>query len=134
MSIEDAAVVGKDGTVVYWHSPENRSYGFIPDSRKLWDVIWEGRASIDGIAHTHPGRGYPNPSKTDLTTFEAVEKGIGRRIKWWILSADSSVLLEWSDEFSGGYDVTSYMTVEREPGWMAALRARSFPELQAAPA
>ncbi len=127
MSMEDAAVVARDGTVRYWHSPENRAYAALPDSPELWDVIWGSREEIEGIAHTHPGEGYPVPSRTDLTTFEAVEKGIGRRIKWWILSANLSVLLEWNPE-NPGYDVTSFLFPEHEPPWMRDLRRRSYPD------
>ncbi len=126
MSLETAAVVARDGSVIRWHAPGDRTSVALPDSQDLWDVVWENRSRVEGIAHTHPGSGYPSPSREDLTTFEAVESGLGVRLKWWILSSDCSVLLEWSPR-SGKYAFThSTRFGDEEPGWMRQLRALSF--------
>jgi len=95
MSIEAGVVLGQDNEVLYWHLPHTRSGGSLPDSRDLWDVLWENRGVVTGFAHTHPGNGLPGPSYTDVTTFAAVEAGLGKRLDWWILSSDSFVLLRW---------------------------------------
>lgn len=124
MSIETAAVIGPENTVIHMHEPPGRSSVYLPDSQSLWDVSWESRKDIVGIAHTHPGSGYPSPSKTDLTTFEAMEKGLGKRLKWWILSSSHSILLEWNSE-NPGYDVTSFISPNEEPPWMEGLRRLS---------
>lgn len=79
--------------------------GALPDSRELWDVFWTHRATLLGFAHTHPGRGIPGPSHTDLTTFAAVEAGLGKRLHWWIASSDHVVLLRWSAGIYGGLTV-----------------------------
>ena len=128
MSLEEAAVVAKDGSVLCWHSPRGRTAVYLPDSQDLWDVAWENRAEILGIAHTHPGTGYPSPSREDLTTFEAMEKGLGVRIKWWILSASHSILLEWNGSRSV-YDIRDFLFPRNEPPWMHELRLRSYPEM-----
>ncbi len=86
--MESAVIVGKGGAPIYWHLPANRSSIHIPDSRDLWEVIWENRNVIEGLAHTHPGSGKPNPSYEDLTTFSAIEKAIGRKLFWWIVTED----------------------------------------------
>lgn len=125
MSVEAAAVVWRDGSVTL-HEPDGRSAASIPDTRSLWDLCFGGRDRLAGIAHTHPGSGYPSPSREDLTTFAAMEKGLGRRIRWWILSRDSSVLLERSPK-NPGYDVTDFLTPDDEPAWMEVLRAASYP-------
>jgi hypothetical protein len=128
MSMEAAAVVAKDGSVIRWHAPPGRSSVALPDSQDLWDVVWENRSRIDGIAHTHPGTGYPGPSTTDLSTFEAMEAGLGIRIKWWILSASHSIRLEWNP-VSPGYDIADFIFPCHEPAWMHDLRVLSFPEM-----
>ncbi len=128
MSIE-AAVVISGGSPSHWHLPPGRNSVYIPDTRDLWDILWESRSSVDGVAHTHPGSGWPSPSKTDLTTFEAVEKGLGRRLSWWILSRTHCVLLQWeSGGFGPGYE-TTYVFREEEPSWAEELRRHSYPEM-----
>lgn len=102
MSIEAGVLVDLDGQPIYWHLPPDRSTVALPDSRELWDVIWENRERVLGFAHTHPGTGMPGPSWEDLTTFEAVERALGKRLVWWILSFDQFVELFW--EGPGRYD------------------------------
>lgn len=87
--MEAGAVIGAGGKVLYWHLPDGRSGAHLPDSRDLWDVLWENRGRVVGFAHSHPGSGAPWPSLTDLTTFSAVERGLGKRLIWWIASSDS---------------------------------------------
>lgn len=88
MSIEAALVVGVDYEPLFWHLPQQRSAVHLPDSRDLWTVIWENRANLLGIAHTHPGSGPTSPSHEDVTTFDAVEKALDKRLCWWILTSD----------------------------------------------
>jgi len=116
----EAGVVVASGAPIFWHLPPGRSSGSLPDSRGLWDVLWEHRTNLDGFAHSHPGSGYPGPSGTDLTTFEAVEAGLGRRLKWWITSSDHMIVLTWNDS-NPGYDL-EFLTPEEEPGWILELR------------
>jgi proteasome lid subunit RPN8/RPN11 len=129
MSVETAAVVWDDETVSL-HRPEGSSAAAIPDTQSLWDVVSEGKERVSGIAHTHPGRGYPAPSDEDLTTFRAIEKGLGRRIKWWILTSNRSVLLEWSGHGISGYGLREAVPREREPAWMDELRRASYSEVE----
>lgn len=119
----ETGVVIVDGSPVHWHLPPGRSSGSLPDSRNLWDVMWGFRDRIDGFAHSHPGSGFPSPSSTDLSTFEAVENGLGRRLSWWITSSDCLVLLRWND-LNPGYDLDHMLDVE-EPDWVRPLRALS---------
>ena len=85
---EVGVLIDLEGQPIYWHLPEDRSSGALPDSRNLWDVIWENRDKVSGFAHTHPGYGKPGPSYTDITTFAAIETGLGRRLHWWIATGD----------------------------------------------
>lgn len=129
MSLETAAVIAEDGEVIHWHVPGDRTSVSLPDSQDLWDVIWEHRSRIGGIAHTHPGSGYPSPSNTDVTTFDAIESGLGRRLKWWILSSNNSVLLEWNQKFRRYAFTHSTKFGDEEPDWMGQLRSLSFSEM-----
>jgi len=94
MSMEAGVVLDINNMPLHWHLPPGRSVGGLPDSRDLWEVVWENRDNISGIAHSHPGSGIPAPSPTDVTTFAAFEAALGRRLDWWIISeGDASVVL-----------------------------------------
>jgi len=122
--IEAGVVVDKRGEPLFWHLPEGRSAGSLPDSRTLWQVLWEAfkEDALLGFAHSHPGSGVPGPSYSDVTTFAAVEAALGRRLDWWITSSDHVVLLRW-----GGPDKLSYRAemVTEAPSWLAELRRLS---------
>ena len=94
---EAYAVLGKDQKVLLMQLPGGGSSVAIPDSRNLWEFIWEHRDEITGIAHTHPGGGIPGPSYEDLTTFRAIEKGLGKRLEWWIATKDFLSLYVYED-------------------------------------
>jgi hypothetical protein len=121
-SQEAAVVVDADGQPIFWHDPPDRTVVSLPDSRKLWDVLWTNRKTLSGVAHSHPGSGPPAPSWTDLTTFAAIEEGLGVRLAWWITTDDVCRVFVW-----GGGDKHNY--VERpmyaEPVWLPELRRLS---------
>lgn len=119
---EAGVLIDTDGRAIYWHLPHDRSMGALPDSRNLWDVIWENRDRISGYAHSHPGSGTPGPSYEDVTTFAAIEAALGCRLQWWITSSDTLVLVSWA-----GPEKLSYKgsTCRAEPEWVGALRDAS---------
>jgi len=119
---EVGVVLRYDEAPHYWHQPQGSTGGSLPDSRSLWDVLWQGRHDIMGFAHSHPGDGIPGPSHEDLTTFAAVEAGLGARLLWWIVSSTHVVVLHWN-----GSEYTS-TRVWNEPDWVAELRRRSYAE------
>jgi len=118
--MEAGVLLDKKGEALYWHLPNNRSGGALPDSVDLWSVIWENRDNISGFAHSHPGFGRTGPSHTDLTTFAAIEAGLGKRLDWWIASGDSMILLRYHDELD-------YIQVDvtMNPPWVDRLRGES---------
>jgi hypothetical protein len=125
--IEAAMVIGLDGEqVLYRHLPPNRSAGGIPDSGVLWRVYQENKLTMAGGAHSHPGRGWPEPSWEDVTTNEVVEFCLGRRYKWWITSMDRLVVVEWEGPGKHKYRVTR---LSEEPGWVQELRRLSQDEV-----
>jgi hypothetical protein len=122
--IEAGVVVSKSGAPLHWHLPEGRTAGSLPDSRTLWEVLWDTfkADTLLGFAHSHPGSGVPGPSYSDVTTFAAVEAALGKRLEWWITSSDDVVVLRWC-----GPDKISYRAwrVVEAPAWLAELRRLS---------
>lgn len=92
MSIESGVLLDSNYLPIYWHLPEGRTAGSIPDSRTLWEQFWANRHRVYAFAHTHPGSGQGlGPSYTDVTTFAAMEAALGMRLVWLILNEDSAV-------------------------------------------
>ncbi len=84
--MEVALVFDLNGNTIHWHEPPGRSGGSIPDTRSLWDILWENRERLGGVAHTHPWDGPAYPSHTDLTTFDAIERGLGKHLLWPVVT------------------------------------------------
>jgi hypothetical protein len=82
--------------------------GALPDNRGLWDILWDNRAILGGVAHTHPWSGSAGPSSTDVTTFAAVEKGLGMRLVWPVVTFSEVGYFTWA-----GPDVHDYGTLEK---------------------
>jgi proteasome lid subunit RPN8/RPN11 len=131
--MEAAVVVGLDGSPLHWHSPPDRTSVAIPDSAAFWNVLWEHRDNLAGVAHSHPGSGLPTPSHEDETTFSAIEAALGRRLSWWITSTDRVIVLRWK-----GPAPLLYRGREVDPAsepciWLEGLRTLSSYDLQANP-
>ena len=112
-----------DDKPIYWHAPAGRSCVSLPDSRSLWDLIWEHRDKRLGFAHSHPGSGIPAPSHEDLTTFRAVESALGKPLAWWIASGNVLVqvaLIEVAPHLD--YAVAQ---IEQLPDWFEELQRLS---------
>lgn len=147
MSIEVGLILGRESffdsreAPIHWYIPDDPSVAALPDSRPLWEMFWLNRDRVTGFAHTHPGSGIPGPSTTDLTTFAAIEAGLGTRLNWWILSSDGYVLLRYEGNGPRSHLEHGYQIVESgftdnalsesdleelgEPFWMAKLRRLS---------
>lgn len=125
--IECAFVFDEEGAVIHWHLPEGRSAGHIPDTRGLWEVMWENRHILGGVAHTHPWRGKSGPSGTDITTFAACEAALGKRLTWPIVTMDSIACFWWQGPDKHRYrmldDDESPVFEERD---LAKLRGLSY--------
>ena len=120
--MEAGVVIGLDGQPLYWHAPDNRSVAYLPDSHLLWEIFWEHRKHLSGFAHSHPGSGIPGPSHEDLTTFAAVESGLGKRLNWWIISSDKLIRLNWVGPEKLDYQIS---ILEEDPEWILILREKS---------
>jgi hypothetical protein len=115
--IEVAMVFSNVGGIIWWPSSKGNA-GSIPDSRHLWDVLWESRAILGGVAHTHPWDGPGSPSGTDLTTFAALERGLGMLLTWPIVTMTHVDYYVWS---GGQYRLNLYPPFEEHKGWHAAI-------------
>jgi len=125
LSIETAVVFDYDMNPIFWHLPIGRTAGSIPDTRTLWEVLMENRDDVFGIAHSHPGTGYPCPSWTDITTFSACELGLGKKLLWPIISENRLSMFMWN-----GPDKYSYQEVfvDQELHWIEKLKEYSYGE------
>jgi hypothetical protein len=120
--MEVGVVVDRQGRALYWHLPAGRSQAALPDSRALWEVLWERRAELGGFAHSHPGSGPPCPSSVDRSTFSAIEAALGQRLDWWITSEDVLRLYRY-DERAGAHVPRGILA--EAPCWLSELRQRS---------
>ena len=94
--MEAGYVFDRQGRGISLHLPQDRSSGYLPDSRALWQFLWDYREDVGGFIHTHPWDGEACPSWTDVTTFAAIETGLGRRLIWPIATFTDLVYLEWT--------------------------------------
>jgi hypothetical protein len=93
--IETAFVFSREGEVIRYHLPHGRTSGSIPDSYDLWELLWKHRGILGGVAHTHPWNGASGPSHTDVTTFAAVEAGLGKRLIWPVVTFTHVTYCMW---------------------------------------
>ena len=84
--IETALVFDDHGRIIQYHEPAGRTAGSIPDTRSLWDLCWKYRNQLGGVAHTHPWDGPASPSRIDISTFRALELGLGRLYLWPVVT------------------------------------------------
>ncbi len=94
--IEVALVFDEEGRALHWHLPPGCTGASIPDSRSLWEVLWQHRHHLGGVAHTHPLSGPPEPSHIDLTTWSACERALGARLAWPIVTFTEEACFVWS--------------------------------------
>lgn len=122
--MEVALVFDKEGRTICFHEPPGRSGGSIPDSRPLWDILWENRHNLGGVAHTHPWDGPSWASQEDVTTFRAIELGLGKNLLWPIATftdLKTFVFMSYDDEHQGYGETETDIVVEG----VEELRAKS---------
>lgn len=119
---EAGVLLNMKGEPMYWHNPHDRSGGALPDSRDLWNVIWDNREDVSGFVHSHPGSGVPGPSYEDVTTFSGIERALGKRLDWWIITEDACSFIRWVGPHM--YDYAA-LPVRQKMLWMEELRRNS---------
>lgn len=93
---ETALVFDKEGRTIYWHTPDNRTGGYIPDSRALWLVMWDNRDRLGGVAHTHPWDGEAGYSGIDASTWASCEEALGCRLVWSVVTFTDIQYFAWN--------------------------------------
>ena len=112
MTHEVAMVFDKNGQALYWL---NGTGAYVNDSRSLWDVLWEHRENLGGVAHTHPWDGPTGPSGTDMTTWAAIEAGLGKRLMWPIVTMTHAHFFQFDVEKGRYVEYTSARLEEMRP-------------------
>jgi len=105
---EAVVVINLYGCEIYQHCPAHQTATKSPDDKTLWNFILEHKDEISGIAHSHPGSGPTSPSREDVTSFAAIESGIGKRLYWPIITSDSISTFIWQGP--GEYDYSLLQT------------------------
>ena len=119
---EVAFVFTDTGEVIHWHLPEGSTYYKIPDTRSLWEVLWENRDRVCGVAHIHPWYSPSGPSSTDVSTFEAIEAGLGQRLIWPVITMDQQAFFRYyeGNGIRSGYYMTDHRLKDSD-NWNAAV-------------
>lgn len=120
---ETRLVFDREGRTILWPHDPHRSAGYLPDNQTLWDFLWDNRERLGGVAHTHPWEGPVWASYTDVTTFSAIEKGLGRRLLWPIVTFTDIQVFAWVGP--GDYDYAPLSPVPFVVEGVEDLRLRS---------
>jgi hypothetical protein len=114
MTQEVFFLIGRGGAVLF--SDASDSPSALPDSRRRWESIWNHRAEIEELAHSHP-HGPLAFSAEDETTMKALESALGQGLRFSVISPAGMIRRE------GGN--TEHVTHDEEPWWTALLRLAS---------
>lgn len=93
---ETALVFSNRGEIIRFHLPPGRTRASIPDSRDLWDIMWQYRRMLGGVAHVHPWEGHASPSGIDTSTWRACEQGLGTLLLWPIATFSEVRCFVWN--------------------------------------
>ena len=105
-------LIGK-GDAILW-SDTGTSQVALPDSRARWDAIWQNRAYLQEIAHSHPV-GPLAFSHEDETTMEALGSALASPLRFSVVAPNGMIRREQNRD----------RIVEVEPWWAPLLRAAS---------
>jgi hypothetical protein len=88
----------------------------------LWELLWEHREQLGGVAHTHPWNGDAWFSQTDVTTFAAIEQGLGKRLIWPVVTFSTAQYFEWVGPGQLDYGVVERRRFRLNPNDIQRLR------------
>lgn len=114
MAREVFFLIGRGGALLW--SDASSSPSSLPDSRRRWEAIWDNRAELEELTHSHP-HGPLAFSSEDETTMSALESALGRELCFSVVSPQGMIRREDG--------ATSRIDTEDEPWWTALLRLAS---------
>ena len=106
-------VIGRGNTILWADASE--SPALLPDSRSRWEAIWQHRAELEAIVHSHP-MGPSRFSAEDLSTMLALDQALGRTLRYCVVAPRVTI----SRIGLGPVEV-----LEIEPWWAGLLRLAS---------
>jgi hypothetical protein len=109
---EVCLLIGRDGDVLW--SDESDNPFLLPDSRERWEAIWQLRAELAEVAHSHP-EGPLGFSAEDESTMSALTSALGRPLRFSVVAPGGMVARV------DGRDVL----LSEEPWWAEPLRRAS---------
>ena len=114
--VEVCFLIGRGGAVLW--ADRAADAHLLPDSRDRWAAIWQLRAELEVIAHSHP-RGPLAFSDTDRTTMAALDIALGRPRHYAVVAPGGMISCDAGEDTLTG----------QEPWWAGLLRAASgFPD------
>ena len=105
-------LVGHDGGVLWADASE--SPVALPDSRDRWEAIWQLRAELAEIAHSHPV-GPTAFSAEDESTMTAIDSALGRPMRYSVVAPHATIVRAAGATFR----------IDPEPWWAALMRLTS---------
>ena len=116
-------VYDRAGRCLYMHHGD--SPALVDGGRAAWCAIWDNQEVVHDVAHTHPC-GPHTFSAIDESSMAAIATGLGRPVRFWVLSPRWTVLrvvepLAPVDRRDIRYDPGA----DNEPLWAARLRWES---------
>ncbi|HZA13530.1 MAG TPA: hypothetical protein VE618_03500 [Myxococcaceae bacterium] len=112
MTREVCFLIGRGGAVLW--GDVSASPASLADSRARWEAIWEWRAELEEIAHSHP-HGPLGFSREDETTMRALVAGLGTQVRFSVVAPDGMLRRAGTTEEQ----------VAPEPWWAELLRLAS---------
>lgn len=114
MAREVFLLIGRGGALLFGDASTSPSA--LPDSRRRWEAIWQHRAELEELAHSHP-QGPLAFSSEDETTMKALESALGRALCFSVVSPEGMIRRERG--------ATTRVAADDEPWWAALLRLAS---------
>lgn len=105
-------LLGRGGEILY--ADFSASPFTLPDSRKRWQVIWKNRQHLVEVGHSHPV-GTSRFSSEDETTMNALDRALGRSLRYSVVAPTEMRVREGDTEYKPG----------TEPWWTGLMRLAS---------
>ena len=105
-------LIGRNGAILW--ADASTSPAALPDSRTRWQAIWDHRAELENIVHSHP-MGPSAFSAEDESTMEALDSALGKPMRYTVVAPRKMITRCGADT----------QTVSPEPWWADLIRLAS---------